>query len=303
MSAETNPTGSFNAVNAMMGILDAEPAQSEESQAEQEEEVVATDEVDDEADDSEEGEIETERQPVAKTFKVKVDGEEVEVHEDELLRGYSRTQDYTKKTQALAEQRKAAEAEFEQIRAERAQYAQLLGQLAAKLEQAPEVDESLQYTDPIAYAQQLSQVMQYDRQRQAIAQEQQRIAGLQHQEQAAQMQRYLAEQAELVNQLIPDWVDADTKKAEQVRIRDTAKQYGYTDEELSQVYDARAVALMRDAMRYRELVAKRQEVKPQTSPVVKSRPKAEVSESTRAKQRLAKTGSVNDAAAYFLKTL
>jgi len=303
MSAETNPTGSFNAVNAMMGILDAEPAQSEESQAEQEEEVVATDEVDDEADDSEEGEIETEQQPVAKTFKVKVDGEEVEVHEDELLRGYSRTQDYTKKTQALAEQRKAAEAEFEQIRAERAQYAQLLGQLAAKLEQAPEVDESLQYTDPIAYAQQLSQVMQYDRQRQAIAQEQQRIAGLQHQEQAAQMQRYLAEQAELVNQLIPDWVDADTKKAEQVRIRDTAKQYGYTDEELSQVYDARAVALMRDAMRYRELVAKRQEVKPQTSPVVKSRPKAEVSESTRAKQRLAKTGSVNDAAAYFLKTL
>ncbi|MGH9963014.1 MAG: hypothetical protein ACREBC_38845, partial [Pyrinomonadaceae bacterium] len=40
------------------------------------------------------------------TYTVKVGGEEVQVTRDELLNGYSRTQDYTRKTQELAEQRK-----------------------------------------------------------------------------------------------------------------------------------------------------------------------------------------------------
>lgn len=41
--------------------------------------------------------------------RVKVDGEEVSVPLREALQGYSRTQDYTQKTQALAEQRRQAE--------------------------------------------------------------------------------------------------------------------------------------------------------------------------------------------------
>ena len=45
-------------------------------------------------------------------YKVKVDGEEIEVTQEELLRGYMRQKDYTQKTQALAEQRR----QFEQYR-------------------------------------------------------------------------------------------------------------------------------------------------------------------------------------------
>ena len=299
MTTETTPQGSFDAVNAMMGILSDEDQVADDSQAEQDEEAVATDEVDDEAEESEEVEGDEEQAPQVRTFKVKVDGEEIEVPEDELLKGYSRTQDYTKKTQVLAEQRKQAEAEYEAIRNERAQYAQLVNQLAAKLNSEPEIDESLQYTDPIAYAQQLAQVMQSRQQRQAVAQEQQRLAQLEQQEQAQQMQRYLAEQSELVTTLIPDWVDETTAKAEKAKIRETAKTYGYGEDELSQIYDARAVAVLRDAMRWREAQAKRQEIKPKASPVVNARPKPASSSVTSAKQRLAKTGSVNDAAAYF----
>ena len=303
MTVETTPSGSFDAVNAMMGILSDESQEVRDDQAEPEDEVVAADEADDEAEESEEVEGEEESQPQARTFKVKVDGEEVEVPEDELLKGYSRTQDYTRKTQQLAEQRKAAEAEYEQVRNERQQYAQLLGQLSAKLESAPEVDDSLQYTDPIAYAQQVAQYYQWENQRQAVAQEKQRLSAVQQQEQAAQTQKYLAQQQEMLTTLIPDWVDADVAKAEKAKIREVAKQYGYGDDELSQLYDARAVALMRDAMKYRDLVAKRQEVKPQASPVVKSRPKTVSSQQSQIKQRLAKTGSVNDAAAYFKSIL
>lgn len=305
MSIETTPEGSFNAVDAMMNLLSDESQETTEEVAEQEEsEEVATDEVDDESeDDSEEVEGEEEAAPASKTFKVKIDGEEVEVPEDELVKGYSRTQDYTRKTQALAEQRKAAEAEYESVRSERAQYAQLLGKLAAKLEQQPQVDESLQYTDPIAYAQQLSQAMQYEQQRQAVAQEQQRLTQTQQREQQEQTQKYLAQQQEMLTTLIPDWVDADVAKAEKAKIRDTAKQYGYSEDELSNLFDARAVALMRDAMKWKEANAKRQEVKPKSAPVVKSRPTKVASEATKHKQRLAKTGSVNDAAAYFLSQM
>lgn len=44
------------------------------------------------------------------TFKVKVDGEELEVTLDEALKGYQRQADYTRKTQELASQRQQAEA-------------------------------------------------------------------------------------------------------------------------------------------------------------------------------------------------
>ena len=303
MTTETTPNGSFDATAAMMGILSDESQEVDESQAKTDDEAIATDEVDDEAESEEEvDEGDDEPAPVAKTFKVKIDGEEVEVPEDELLKGYSRTQDYTRKTQQLAEQRKAAEQEYESVRNERAQYAQLLGQLSAKLADEPQIDESLQYTDPIAYAKQLSQVFQYQQNRQAVEQEQQRLNSLQQHEQQQQMQKYLADQQEALASLIPEWLDKDVAKAEKVKVRETGKAYGYSDEELSQLYDARAVALMRDAMKYRDLVAKRQEVKPKATPVVNARPKTVGSEQSKIKTRLAKSGSVQDAVAYF-KTL
>ncbi len=48
--------------------------------------------------------VEEAQQP--QTFTVKVDGQEVEVTQEELINGYSRQQDYTRKTQELAHQRK-----------------------------------------------------------------------------------------------------------------------------------------------------------------------------------------------------
>ncbi len=49
-------------------------------------------------------------------YKVKASGEEVEVELDELIKGYQQGTDYTKKSQALAEQRKAIEAERSHLR-------------------------------------------------------------------------------------------------------------------------------------------------------------------------------------------
>jgi hypothetical protein len=66
---------------------------------------------DDDEDDSDEDSEEDSQKEQPKTepkdekFKVKVDGEELEVSLDELLAGYQRQSDYTRKTQALAKER------------------------------------------------------------------------------------------------------------------------------------------------------------------------------------------------------
>jgi len=77
---------------------------NEEDSSEQEEEQPEQEE--------EEPQQETQEEP---KYKVKVDGQEVEVTQEELLRGYMRQSDYTRKTQQLANQRQ----QIEQLYAQR----------------------------------------------------------------------------------------------------------------------------------------------------------------------------------------
>ena len=105
---------------------------------------------DESAEEQSEESEESEEQEQPQTFTVKVDGKEVDVTLDELQKGYSRTQDYTRKTQQIAEVRKQVEQETQAVRAERQQYAQLLGALQAQLQVSePQVDlERLYNEDP-----------------------------------------------------------------------------------------------------------------------------------------------------------
>ena len=100
---------------------------------EQDEELVDEEELeyDDEEDGEEETEVEElEEQPV---YRVTVDGDEIEVTQDELLNGYSRQQDYTRKTQELANQRKTIEQQAQELQQRDAIYAQLLPKMEAQL--------------------------------------------------------------------------------------------------------------------------------------------------------------------------
>jgi hypothetical protein len=115
----TNPQGSESlnvnqAASAFLGLM-GDDSGAENGQPE--EEIQAAEEVVEDSADSEpeysEEEV-VEEQPKPK-YKAKVDGEEIEVEIDELINGYQRTADYTKKSQALAEQRKAIEAERQHL--------------------------------------------------------------------------------------------------------------------------------------------------------------------------------------------
>lgn len=102
-----------------------------------------------------EAETQEEAQPAVRTYKVKIDGAEIDVPEDELLKGYSRTADYTRKTQKLSEERKALESEAQAVKAEREEYSKVLAGLKTQLQSVSEPDwEKLASEDPIEFVKQ-----------------------------------------------------------------------------------------------------------------------------------------------------
>jgi len=288
------------------GSEDLEAAASEEDESGVED---APDEETSEEQSGEEEEQEEQEQP--QTFTVKVDGKEVAVTLDELQKGYSRTQDYTRKTQQIAEVRKQVEAETQAVRAERGQYAQLLGALQAQLQASePQVDlDRLYNEDPIEWVRQKEVLRERQEKAYAIQAEQQRLIQLSQQEQQQSMQQHLESQKDALLAALPEWKDPKKAKLEKAMLIESAKSAGFSDEDLKSVYDHRLVLLLRKAALFDQMVSKRQGIKP----VVNNGPRpakpgaagrvSTTSEATRAQQRLAKTGRVDDAADAILKLL
>lgn len=265
------------------------------------------DESEDESDEEEESDEDDEREPV---YTVKVDGQEVDVPLSELVKGYSRTADYTRKTQELSAVRKQAEAIAQESAVVRDQYAQKLVQLDQLLQQQEPQEpnwEHLRATDPIEFAAQWADYQRRQQFRQQVEIEKQAVMQRQQQEQMVQMQQQLEQGRQWLAEAIPEWKDAEKAKAERAALKAYGKRAGYSDEELSQVADPRAVVLLRKAMLFDKMQEKRGQIKPSKktkTPVLKpgtaSTPSAKkTSDLVRAKQRLAKTGKVSDAANLF----
>ena len=280
--------------------LEGESAAPAETSAE---DADATDDVTD-GEQLEESEDSEEEKP-DQTFTVKVDGTEVTVTLDELQKGYSRTQDYTRKTQQIAEIRRQVESEAEAIRAERSQYAQLLGALEVQVQQAaqPNIDwDRLYQEDPIEWVRQKEVMRENQAKSQAIQFEQQRLAEISQQEQAQQMQSFLAQQRDELLKVLPDWKDPNKAKKEKELLIDFGQKAGFSADELKNIFDHRVVNVLRKAALYEQMMTKRQNIKPVTNNGPRpAKPGAAgrvstTNEATRAKQRLAKSGRVNDAA-------
>jgi hypothetical protein len=312
-SAVQGPMNMAEAANALEGLLPDE-GQQEDRNAQLPDEGAAVDEelsadanaADDET-DTEQSELDedTEEQEQPQVFSVKVDGKEVEVTLDELQKGYSRTQDYTRKTQQIAEVRKHAEAELQAVRAEREQYAQLLSALEAQVQQVaqPNIDwDRLYQEDPIEWVRQREVMRDNQDKAAAIQSEQQRLNQLSQQEQAQFMQQKLQHEQEALLAAIPDWRDAKKAQAEKALLVEFGQKIGFTPDELKSVVDHRAVLMLRKAALYDQMMSKRGNIKPVTNNGPRpAKPGAagrvsNSTESVRAQQRVAKTGRVDDAA-------
>ena len=307
MSNETmTPEGSGTvqgAADQLLSMMGDEEVSQEEPTEVVEEDVEQSESEDD-------GEDEQEEPP---RYRVKAAGEEREVTLDELVKGYQLGADYTKKTTEVAEQRKVIEAErmaIEQAKQIRDQYAQRLKMMEEILHQPEEDIESLKDTDPIGYAVKVAEQTQREKQLQAIKNEQARIAQQQQAEQAQNLRGFIAKEAEKLSAVIPEYADKD--KGHQLRqdIRSYAKSLGWSDEELSAIYDSRAVVTIYKAMQYDKL----QEKKPAVTKRVADAPRmvkpgtaeSKTSQGDQLKQqmqRLKKSGRVADAASVFERFL
>jgi hypothetical protein len=312
-SAVQGPMNVAEAANALAGLLPDEgqqedsEAQSPDEGAAVEEELSADADAADDETDTEQSELDedTEEQEQPQVFSVKVDGKEVEVTLDELQKGYSRTQDYTRKTQQIAEVRKQTEAELQAVRAEREQYAQLLSALEAQVQQVaqPNIDwDRLYQEDPIEWVRQREVMRENQEKSAAIQSEQQRLAQLSQQEQAQFMQQRLQQEQEALLAAIPDWKDAKKAQAEKALLVEFGQKIGFTPDELKSVVDHRAVLMLRKAALYDQMMSKRGNIKPVTNNGPRpAKPGAagrvsNTTEAVRAQQRVAKTGRVDDAA-------
>ena len=297
----TNPQGSESldvnqAASAFEGMMgDSEEAEEGQTEGQLE-------------DQQETDEVEYEEEPKPR-YKVKASGEEVEVELDELIKGYQQGADYTKKSQALAEQRKALEAErqhLEYVKQERQAYAQKLQALDSFLSQQNQgVNlDVLKETDPIGYAVAVAEQSQREKQLAVVRNEQQRLAQQQQSEQQTSLQNHLRQESEKLTSLIPELA---TPQGDAVRkqIRDYAKSIGWSDQELSQLYDSRAVVTLYNGMKYQQLQKSKPEVnkKLQAAPKMMrsgtSAPPTKSSSDKQAMQRLRETGKVQDAAKAF----
>lgn len=312
-SAVQGPINVAEAADALAGILPDE-GQEGTSEAQLPDEGAAGDEellVDADATDEEtepeqsESEEDTQEEEQPQVFTVKVDGKEIEVTLDELQRGYSRTQDYTRKTQQIAEARKQTEAELQAVRAEREQYAQLLGALEAQIQQAtqPQIDwDRLYAEDPIEWVRQRELVRENQEKAAAIQSEKQRLAQISQQEQMQYRQEMLQKEQEALIAAIPEWKDSKKAQAEKALLVEFGQKAGFTPDELKNVVDHRAVVMLRKAALYDQMMSKRGQIKPVTNNGPRpAKPGAagrvsQSTEATRAQQRLAKTGRVDDAA-------
>ncbi len=288
--------------------IEPEIDELEEQDEEYTEELVDEEELefDDEEDGEEETEVEeVEEQPV---YRVTVDGSEIEVTQDELINGYSRQQDYTRKTQELANQRKTIEQQAQELAQRDAIYAQLLpkmeAQLKGELVNEPDWD-SLYNDDPIAFVRE-KQIWDEKKEKLKAAQaEKQRL----QEESYAQQQQLIAQQVQegqqKILEIIPEWKNAEVAQQEKLAIRDYGiNVLGYLPQEMDAIYDYRALLGLRNAWLNSKTVEATKKKPTQKAPARVARPgtttrKKSVAPAKRAKQVLAKTGKVQDAAKVF----
>ena len=251
--------------------LDERQDENEATDPTDEPQIEETDEVQPEVADTDDGLVEAEFE--GKSYKVP----------QELKDALLRQADYTRKTQEVAEQRKAVEerqAALEQqqtLLATQFEKAVQLRSMQEKLAQYEALDwNAISEQDP-------SQAMKLNVAYQKLQREAQEAAFALNQAQSqqqqltqAQRQQKLQEAQQELFRHIPNF---NAEVAE--KIRKTAHEYGVSDQEINSIVDPRQIRILHDAMQWRAMQAK----KPETLKKVTEAPKVVKPQATPPKPR------------------
>ena len=214
--------------------------------------------------DEEDYELESDKYRVPKKLKA---------HIDELKAGNLRNEDYTQKTQTVAEQRKALEAErqeFVQRQQFQQQHLDKVAEVKAidrQLEQYQKLDwNAITDADPVQAMKLERQMRELQTQREGTVRElNETVAKATTEQQQATARQLMAAREQLARD-IKGFGTPEVTKA----LTETGKAFGFKPEELANVNDPRAIKLLHEAYLYRKLVAdKQKEVKPEVKPITR----------------------------------
>jgi hypothetical protein len=308
--------GAANAILGLMGNEEGSEQEQPESQSESNDSEAESEYIEAQAEDESEVEQDEgeDEQEEPTTYRVKAAGEERDVTLDELIKSYQLGTDYTKKSQAVAEERKVVEAErqrIEEAKYLRDQYAERLQVIEQMLNQQPETEnlDYLKETDPIGYAVKVAELSQREKQLAQVRAEQARIYDQQQREQQEQLGHVVQAESRKLAEVIPEY--ADPQKGETLRreLREFGIKAGFSDQELANVYDSRAVLTLYKAMQYDKLqsakpgITKKVNEAPKVMKSGVSQPRDSSDEMKKLKARAKQTGRVADAARAFERFL
>jgi hypothetical protein len=234
-------------------------AQEDDAEAEYSEDV--------EADDEEET-----REHAPSKYTVKFDGKEIEVTLDDLKRSFSGQAYIQKGMQEAAEARKAAAEIFQNLQAEQSKFMQVVQTIQEHGFKAPPQapDIAMMDKDPIGYMQAEARYRKDAAEYQTQQHQIQQTAVAHRQMQDRAMAEFVSEQGKVLQSRIPEFADANKAREITGKIRNTASEaYGFTDQELSGIVDARQVLALHDAMKWRELQAARTKKAPEAPKSIK----------------------------------
>lgn len=240
-------------------VNEAEEGDAEEAADDGEATETADDDAVEEAPESEEEEAEAPELDLTRLVTVKVDGEDLQVPLSEALKGYSREADYTRKTQALAEERRGLEARLSTDYANQLKQAtDLFVQTDPILAEANQIDwQALAQQDPATYTQLRAAV---DARMQVIGQaqqEMQRVAAEREQQEAKTFQTGVQETEAAIRASDPAFSD-DAKFS--AYVKDTVTELGnlgLDGDDLKVILSnpsvgPKALSLVNDAIRWRQ---------------------------------------------------
>mgnify|MGYP003659958252 CR=1 FL=1 len=281
---------------------DNQLTQEEESEEESEEELEADSE-DDEAE--EEVEVE-EEEPEEELFEVKSDGKTHQVSLQELKDSYSKGQNYTRKSQALADDRNSLEdskAEISQLREQTLQALEFAKQNQPKSpERTDEYWNNLRDTDPVQFLIERDAVRDSQMQTQVVDNEIARLNSQKEAEQIENLEKHIDGEKTKLLDLIPEWSDTKLADTEKKLVMKFGLKQGFSQQELDTAYDSRAVATLRKAALFDQLQEKKKGIKSvkrsSMKPGSKSGDPSKI-KTGKAMERLKKSGSIDDAAAVF----
>ena len=240
-----------------------ELAPTDESPSNKDTEQAETD--DDSPDDADEESDEPPDSTSSRKFKVTVKGEdgadlEAEVDEKELVAGYQRHADYSRKTAELARREEHAteivRAKVTEAQTHFVQKAQMAEALVARMAglRSPEEMLELSRADPATY------VAEQARQQQVHSM----IAGLQNQWQQEQFRAQQEQQAAMQQSFARCWGVLGQKGIDKPKLQHifetVANDYGISQDRFANLNDPAVVLVMKDAVAYRELQKKKTEV-------------------------------------------